>query len=671
MSDFDSLDPLFDAFPPTSTDDWEAKIREDLRGKDYEKILVWDSLEGVTVQPYYRAEDLADLSHFDPEADTPPLAASTSTPANAWRTRQDVAAPSLPDAADRARAALDRGATDLGLRVRIDDGTLHGVPIQRIDDLATLLERVPLADTPMHWTGGPAAVALYAMWRTVAQRREVAHADLQGSVHYDPAATLATGRLSDPETAFALAVDLVRAHRETPQVRTLTVSAAPYHNAGASLVQELAYTLGALSEGLAQGTNHDVSVEAMTEALQFAVPVSTSYFLEIAKLRALRLLVPQVVSPFSDATGEDVDLAPADLFVQSTPSQRSQTLYDPHVNMLRGTTAGMAAVIGGCDVLSVAPYDRLVRAPSDFSQRIARNTSLILHEEAHLDQVADPAAGSYYIEALTDQVAEKAWEQFQALEAEGGLLEALQDGRVQASIADVREERMQRTKNRRRVLVGTNHYPDTEETKREEVDAAPSGAALEHSGSVELPDPTIGAVRTALADGATLGDVWDALRNGAPDFETLPSLRVAAPFEALRLQTERSVDDDSERPVVTLLPMGPPAMRSARATFSRNFFGVGGFAVRENLRFDTPVEAARAAAEDEAAIAVLCSSDREYPELAPQVQDALDHLGSDALLVVAGNPEHMDGDVPADGFIHMGSALHDTLRNFQDRLDLR
>jgi methylmalonyl-CoA mutase len=671
MSDFDSLAPLFDAFPPTSTDDWEAKIREDLGGKDYDKVLVWDSLEGVTVQPYYRADDLGNFSHVDPEADTPPLAASTTAPANAWRTRQDVAAPSLSDAADRAVAALDRGASDLGVRVRIDDGTLHGVPVQRIDDLVTLLERIPLADTPTHWSGGPAAVALYGMWRAVAQRRDVAHSDLQGSIQYDPVAALATGRLSAPETAFALATDLVRAHRETPQVRTLTVSAAPYHDAGASLVQEVAYTLGALSELLAQGTDHGASVAALTSALQFAVPVSTSYFLEIAKLRALRLLVPQVVAPYADAAGEDVALASTDLFVQSTPSRRTQTLYDPYVNMLRGTTAGMAAVVGGCDVLSIAPYDALFRAPSDFSQRIARNTSLILDEEAHLGQVADPAAGAYYIEALTDQVAEKAWEQFQSLEAEGGLLAALRSGRAQSSIADVREKRMQRTKDRRRVLVGTNHYPDTEETKREDVDVAPDGVALERSGTAELPEPTVEAIRTALANGATLGDVVDALRNGTPDFETLPSARAAAPFEALRLQTERSMDDDSERPVVTLLPMGHPAMRSARATFSRNFFGVGGFAVRENLRFDTPADAARAVVEDEAAIAVLCSSDREYPDLAPQVQDALDEAGSDALLVVAGNPARLDGDVPADGFIHMGSPLHDILRDFQERLDLR
>ena len=670
MTSFPALEPLFDAFSPTSTDEWDSKIQEDLRGKGGEANLVWDSLEGVTVDPYYRSDDLAALAHVDPEAKTPPLAGSDAAPANAWRTRQDLAVPDLDDAAERAQTALDRGATDLGIVVGRDGDRLRGVPVQRIDDLDRLLASVPLAETPLHWTGGTAAISLYAMAHEVARRRDVPRDRLQGSVHYDPIAALATGDVNDPGRAFDVATELVHAHRETPSVRTLTVRATPYHDAGASVVQELGYTLGALSDLLAHGTGRGLSVEAVTSAVQFVVPVSTSYFLEIAKLRALRLLVPQVIAPFAEAADEAWTVDPNDLFVQAVTSQRTQTIYDPHVNMLRGTTESMAAVVGGCDVLTVAPYDAAFDAPDDFSDRIARNTSLLLHEEAHLDQVADPAAGSYYVEAVTDQLAHKAWDLFQEVEVDGGLLDALRRGDVQSSIAEVRHERVERMENRRRVLVGTNHYPDTEETKRDDVDAAPSGTSVERRTEVDLPTPSVDAIRARLSDGATLGDVVAALRGETPEIEPLPTVRLAAPFETLRLRTERNASGD-ERPVVTLLPMGHPAWRSARATFSRNVFGVGGFVVREHLRFDTPEDAAQAVVADDAAIAVLCSSDREYPDLTPTLRDALDDAGADPLLVVAGNPEQIEGDVPADDFVHKGSPLHETLQAFQERLGIR
>jgi methylmalonyl-CoA mutase len=247
---------------------------------------------------------------------------------------------------------------------------------------------------------------------------------------------------------------------------------------------------------------------------------------------------------------------------------------------------------------------------------------------------------------------------------------ALRDGVVADAIESVREDRIERTKTRRTVLVGTNHYPDTEETKADAVDTPPPQTSAERASSLDLSGATLDDLRTAVANGAPIADVVAALRAGASAVAPLPRVRLSTPFETLRLRAERA-SEEGTRPVVTLLPMGHPGWRSARATFSRNFFGVGGFAVRENLRFDTPEDAAQAVADDGAAIAVLCSSDAEYPDLAPQVRVALDDVGADALLVVAGNPEQIDGDVLADDFVHMGSPLHETLRAFQERLGIQ
>ena len=224
----------------------------------------------------------------------------------------------------------------------------------------------------------------------------------------------------------------------------------PYHDAGASAVQELGLGLGALSETLVQLQNRDISPDEIAPALQWIVPVDTSYFVAIAKLRALRLLIPQVLGAF------DVDVDPTSPFIQALTSRRSETRHGPYVNLLRGTTEAASAVIGGCDVLTVRPFTASFAAPSDFSQRLARNTQHILRAESHLDHVADPAAGSYYVEQMTDQIARTAWSFFQDIEADGGFLDALHAGTVQKRIADVRSERMERIANRDHVLVGTS-----------------------------------------------------------------------------------------------------------------------------------------------------------------------------------------------------------------------
>lgn len=680
-----SLPPLFDEFPPVSTDDWESTIRDDLRGKDYDRMLVWDSIEGVRAQPYYRREVLDDLDHV-PNDGPSPLVDPAARPANGWAVRQDVTASSLDAANDRARQALDRGATDLGLVIDVDpSGTtprVYGPPVHRVKDLDALLDGIALDDVGLHLTSGATGTVLLAMLLEVADARDVDLGRLRGSVHFDPVATLATHQIKSIRAAFDRAAELATTHDDVPGLRTLTASAKPYHDAGASAVQELAFTMGALSETLAQITERDVPLATAVSALQFVVPVSTSHFLEIAKLRALRLLAPQVIAAFAQANSAGVDVAPSDLFVQAVTSQRTQTVYGPYVNILRGTTEAMSAVLGGCDVLSVAPFDALTREPSDLSTRIARNTQLILRDEAHADQVADPTAGSYYVEALTDQLARKAWERFQSLEANGGILDALQSGRLQDEMDAVRERRQNEVNTRRRVLVGTNHYPDLDKTasdataipERNGDDLEQTGVDAERSDAFvpgRPPHLDLASMRSHLSRGATLADLVTALSvsddpKQIASIEPLPLQPLDRPFEALRRRAERHANTHDGPPVVFLLPIGPPAWRSARATFARNFFGVAGFDVVEPLRFDTPEEGAAAAVDAKADIVVLCSSDDAYADLAPAVRDALDARDADPLVVIAGHPDDTQAD--ADAFVHKKSPLLDTLLEFQDRL---
>jgi methylmalonyl-CoA mutase len=399
--------------------------------------------------------------------------------------------------------------------------------------------------------------------------------------------------------------------------------------------------------------------------------VDTSYFIAIAKLRALRLLIPQVLGAF------DVDVGPSAAFIQAVTSCRSETRYGPYVNLLRGTTEAASAIIGGCDVLTVRPFSASFAAPSDFAQRLARNTQHILRAESHLDHVADPAAGSYYVEAMTDHLARNAWSFFQRVEASGGLLDALHHGTVQRQIADVRMGRMERVTNREHILVGTNHYPAPNETRPPSEPLLPDGAPLERTErSIRIQsDTALSDIRTAFSNGATIGDVLDALADDdAPSIDALPSVRLAEPFEAIRKRTEEWAEENDGPPRVVLLPMGDPAMRSARATFARNVLGVAGFAIDEHIQFETPDAAAQEAAEANADIVVLCSSNNAYPELAPALCSTLAEAGAAPIMLIAGHlPEHQDKLEAAgvDGFIHKDMPLLDTLTDLQQRLGIR
>ncbi len=667
MSQTRPVGSLFHEFPAVNTAEWKAKVQSEL-GAIPDDLLNWSSLGDVTMPAYLHREALDDVRHVDSEGSPPPLAEATDTPANAWIRCQRISHPDPETANEHARAAIEKGTYDLELIVAPPGMDDHGVRIHSADDLATVLDGLDLEETGLHFGSVHAGPVLYGMLREILTDSDIDSSSVRGSIAYDPVAGLATGLSPSVDQAFALADSLTRHADDLPQVRSVTVDASTYHEAGASAVQELACTLGALAERLTRSTNRGLYLKTLLDSLQIIVPSSTSYFVELAKLRALRLVVPQVVEAFANEGDTEDSFAPSDLFVHAKTSRRTETIYDPHLNMLRATTEAMTAVLGGCDALTVRPYDASIRPSDAFGQRIARNTQLVLRHEAHLDKVTDPAAGSYYIELLTDKLARQAWEQFRTLEAEGGIVEALRNGALQRDIAKTRKKRLDAIDEREHVLVGTTHYPDLDERRRD--DFTDLGGSSSPSEPPSLDAPSIDTIRHALRDGATLDGLCATLREETGAIEPLPRIRVAEEIESIRLRTEEHADTHEGPPRVLLVPIGPPAVRSTRATFARNFLGVAGLVIEEPLKFDTVDEAADAAAKQNVDAVVLCSSNTAYAELAPALAAALTDRSHDALLLIAGAPNDIDADEVTDLFIHQGSTLRDTLETLQSRLGM-
>jgi methylmalonyl-CoA mutase len=323
----------------------------------------------------------------------------------------------------------------------------------------------------------------------------------------------------------------------------------------------------------------------------------------------------------------------AKMNIHAVTSKWNQTIYDPYVNMLRGTTESMSAILSGIDSLTVTPYDVPFEKPTDFAERIARNTQIILKEESYFDKVVDPAGGSYYIENLTASIAEHAWNLFKDTENQGGYIEAFKAGFIQEKVNETANKRNHNIASRKEVILGVNQYPNASEKMDAKYDA---GTIITQ---VHKRDDAIA--------------------------EPLKPYRGAEEIELLRLKTDQS----AKTPKVFLLTIGNPAMRKARAGFASGFFACAGFDIIDNIGFDSVEEGVQAAMKQKSDIVVVCSSDDEYPEVAPAV---FEQIGNKAITVVAGYPACVD-DLKAKGikhFIHIKSNLLETLKGFQKELGI-
>ena len=607
---------LFNEFAPIPTEKWEEIINKDLKGADYEKKLVWRTNEGFKVRPYYREENLADLAYLNVMPNEFPYTRGTKADTNNWEIVQNVTETDPAKANEVALSALKGGATMIAF-------TMQGV--KTAQDLTTMLAGIDLAKVGVQFTRPQGrAVQLTKDFIAYLEANRIDKAAVKGGIAYDGiSCCLRHGKFPTSEkAAMDTAIELVNLTADMPNFKVVNVRGIQMHNGGATIVQELGYTLGIANEYLAYATSNGLTVEQMAKKMEVTLSIASNYFMEIAKLRAFRLLWATMVSQYQPKC----DCA-CKVRINSVASSWNKTLYDPYVNMLRTTTEGMAASLGGADTIALQPFDVAFKHDDDFSRRISRNVQIILKEESYFDKVVDPAAGSYYIENLTDSLAEHAWKQFQEVEAQGGIIPLILSGEVKKAIEESCNKRNMDIATRKYVLLGTNQYPNINETMLDKVE--------------EKPEEKV---------------------------EGLQPYRGAIAFEQLRLETERHAKQ-SGRPKVFLLKIGNLAMRQARAGFTSNFFGCAGYEIVENAGFATVDEGIEAAKAVKADIVVVCSSDEEYATFGVEAAKAAKAAGF--IFIVAGNPtESIDAlkEAGADDFIHVRTNVLECLKKYNDIL---
>lgn len=608
---------LFDQFPPVSTEEWRAKVEADLKGAPFEKKLVWRTNEGFNVQPMYRAEDIAGLKTTDSLPGEFPYVRGTRTD-NDWFARQDIIASSPEEANRIALDVLNKGVTSLGFSIKEASE----------EELKTLLAGIKIDAVELNFNVCPKKALTFAALLVDYIKADGAEKTFVGSIDFNPFRKALKHGTAFPGDIAAMAVKLLDTVKGVPGLKVLSVDSVMLSNAGAYIYQELGYALAWGAEWMTMLTEKGIDPAEVAARIKFNMGVSSNYFMEIAKFRSARMLWAQIVKQYGVAD-ELCKMA-----VHAETSRFNQTVYDAYVNLLRSQTECMSAALAGVDSITVTPFDTPYKTPDEFSERIARNQQFLLKEESHLDKVMDPAGGSYYVETLTVAIAEQAWKVFLGVEEEGGFLAQINNGAIQKVIRETSEKRHTDVARRKEILLGTNQFPNINEMAADKiVNDGACGCGCGHSHGEE--------------------------NNG----EGLPVARAASDFEALRLATEAA----SNRPKVFMLTIGNLAMRLARAQFSTNFFGCAGYEIIDNLGFDTVQQGVDAALEKGADVVVLCSSDDEYAELAPE---AFKYLDGRAEFVVAGAPACME-DLKAVGikdFVHVRCNVLDVLRDFNARL---
>lgn len=609
---------LFDAFSPVSTEEWKAKIVADLKGADFDKKLVWRTNEGFNVQPFYRKEDIEGLSTIGSMPGEFPYVRGTRDNNN-WLIRQEVQGKTAKEMNDHARHIIDKGVESLGI-------SLHGEVTEA--SLSEILNGIDLKKIEINIACCPGKAVNVAAELVKIVKQAGAEKEFRGSIDYNPFRRLLKHGIPFPKDAAKEGKALYEAVKEISGLRCFAVDSYLFNNAGAFITQELGYALAWGAEWLTLMTEEGLVADAVAARIKFNMGISSNYFMELAKFRAGRMLWAEIVNAY----GADKDACK--MFVHATTSEFNQTLYDSHVNLLRSMTETMSAALAGVDSLETLPFDLCYKCPDEFSERIARNQQVLLREESHLDKVVDPAGGSYYIETLTASIAEQAWKVFNEVEDNNGFAAMLAKGEIQAKVNESGVKRHLDVARRKENLLGTNQYPNFNEKALDKVKDAEGCNCC--CGSKEV------------ADGAVAYLNFD---------------RAASQFEQLRLDTERA----AHRPKVFMLTIGNLAMRLARAQFSSNFFGCAGYEIIDNIGFQTVKEGVDAAIEKGADVVVLCSSDDEYAQYAPE---AYKELNGRAMFVVAGAPACMD-DLKAEGienFIHVKVNVLDTLIGFNAKL---
>jgi methylmalonyl-CoA mutase len=717
MSNEVKLDKEFNIgkdFEAPSYEEWKEKVIADLKGAPFEKKLITKTYERIELQPIYTKKDIESLPQTESKPGYSNLIRGTKASGylgKSWDVCQELPYGDANEFNEALKADLERGQT--AINITLDSASQMGLDadyaeenqvgdcglsVSGLNSFARALKDIDIKKYPLYIQSGFSSNPMLMILTAYAKQNNIDLKDISGSVEADPVGYLVSvGKLP---TTLKFTFNKMKIASEwtlenAPLIKTIGISGIPYNSAGASSVQELAYVMSTAVQYIEELVERGLKIDQIAKSIRLTFAIGPNYFMEIAKLRAARVLWSNIIDAYG---GSDESKKVA---VHGRTSIYNQTIYDPYVNMLRTTTEAFSAVIGGIDSLHTNTFNETFTIPNTFARRIARNTQIILNEESHLGELIDPAGGSFYVEKLTDEVAKNAWKEFQKIDELGGMIEALKANYPQEEIDKVVGLRNKDIRKRKNSIVGTNNYCNTKEDqpkiqlpnfsefhkKRSDYlqKHRVSGESEKHTSIIEKLNKMVDTSSTeiieigaeAILEGATLGEISSAARATADEslsINTLRLHRMAQLFEELKEDTFTYEKKNGAKPKVFLATMGALKQFKARADFSRAFFEVAGFEIVYPNGFESNDDAVKAAIESGANAVVICSTDDNYPEIVPELVKGIKSTNPDTTIVLAGYPKdqiekHKESGV--DEFIFLGCDAYAVLSELLTKIGAR
>ncbi len=682
-------------FPVPSPQEWRAIVESELKGVPFEKKLITRTYEGLDLKPIYTLEDTDSLkiSEFPGSGDLRRGFKHSGYIKENWLITVESSSPLSEDANKELLEGLNSGASAISL---IPDSVTRsgrdadygktgetgadGISLSGYSSVKRLLNGIS-SDVPLFINCGYNCIPVLSLIGTLRSGSAKSGNTYKGSIESDPLSWLAasgTMPVSMDTSLGFMKCAVIWAKDNMPGLKTTGIDTIPYHKAGANAVQELAIATASAVYYINGLIDLGISPIDSLASMRFSFASGNNFFMELAKFRAFRILLRNLYDAY------DVDPSEALPFVSAKTSDFYYSRYDVHNNILRATTQALAAVLGGVDSLTVIPFDSVSGSNSELGRRIAKNLQVILNEEAKISRVIDFAGGSYYVESLTNEIAQKSWNLFREYESDGGIYQRIVTGKLQNEIAEMMKLRVADAAKRKLSIIGTNIYsntkesvnspfvPDLDKIYKKRADYLKifrlAGDTEKHKSVIKKLEKLSSADGSAListaieaaSEGATLGEINRHLISGKySELLVKPLLirRLPEDFEKLRDRITAHIASGNAAPSVYLINYGTIKTYKPRADFSKGFFETGGFNVIYPDGLTDISRLAVDASASEAPVLVLCSTDEEYQQIIPLMLPLLKTSAPAKTIVLAGYPKDKVEEYKTAGideFIYMG-----------------
>ncbi len=662
----------FDEFEKPSYEVWREAAEKTLKGASFEKKLFTKTYEDITLKPVYNQDDIAELKNSENLPGFYPYlrgALAGGYRDESWKIVQEIPYKSPADFNKAAKNDLARGVDALCIILDENYGQ-HVNFINTLEEMETAFDGIDLINTPLSFRAGEKTSAVAALLKAYCDKNGIDSQNICGAFNIDPIADLATKgdiNASVEEKAEEIKNLFDFCNANLPGFKVVGINTAPYFNAGSNSVQELGFAMATAADYLGNLVEAGLDINQIAPKFHFHMAIGPNYFMEIAKFRAARMLWSKIVKEF-DGNEES-----AKTRILGMTNKVNKSDLDPYTNMLRATSEVFSAAVGGCTGICVSSFDENLRVPNDFSRRIARNTQLVIKEETHINELADPAGGSYFVEKLTAEVAEAAWNIFREIEKAGGMAKALNDGIPQGMIKEIVTKRRKNIATRKDTLLGTNKYSNITEEK------VPSNNNVQEYNpeykSTDLHINNMAEAVDAATKGVSIFDINSAMNKGKETVsaEALIPFKAFAMYSALRENADKYKAENGEFEKLYLACFGRLNQYKGRADFSYDFFNVGGFISEIGKDFADTNQAAKAFKESGSRVVVICSSDDVYPEVVPGFAKKVKEDNPDATIILAGYPtDYIDQfrNAGVDEFIHVRANNYEILSGLQKKLGI-